>query len=61
MSKAILFENEANEKMVAGMNKVANAVKSTFGPRGRNVAFTQQYDVPLVTNDGYTIARQIIL
>ncbi len=61
MSKDILFENEANAKMLAGMNKVANAVKSTFGPSGRNVAFTQQYDVPLVTNDGYTIARQIVL
>ena len=61
MGKDILFENDANAKMIAGMNKVANAVKSTYGPKGRNVAFTQQYDVPLVTNDGYTIARQIIL
>lgn len=43
------------------MNKVADAVKATYGPKGRNVAFTQQYDVPLVTNDGYAIARQIIL
>lgn len=61
MGKEILFENEANAKMIAGMNKVADAVKSTYGPKGRNVAFTQQYDVPLVTNDGYAIARQIVL
>ena len=61
MSKDILFENDASAKMIAGMNKVADAVVSTFGPKGRNVAFTQQYDVPLVTNDGYTIAKQITL
>ncbi len=61
MGKEILFDNEASVKMIAGMNKVADAVKSTYGPKGRNVAFTQQYDVPLVTNDGYAIARQIVL
>ena len=59
--KDILFDLEANEKMIAGMNKVADAVKATYGPKGRNVAFTQQYDVPLVTNDGFAIARQIVL
>lgn len=61
MSKEILFEQQANEKMLTGMNKVADAVKMTYGPKGRNVAFTQQYDVPLVSNDGYAIANQIIL
>ena len=45
--------------VLSGINKVANAVKATFGPKGRNVAFDQKYDVPLVTNDGYAIAKQI--
>lgn len=61
MSTDILFDEQANESMIAGINKVADAVKMTFGPKGRNVAFTRQYDVPLVSNDGYEIATNIIL
>ena len=61
MSTDILFDEQANESMIAGINKVADAVKMTYGPKGHNVAFTQQYDVPLVSNDGYEIANQIIL
>ncbi len=60
MGKKILFDNEAKTSLVSGMNKMANAIISTYGPKGRNAAFTQQYDVPLVTNDGYTIAKQIV-
>lgn len=47
--------------MLAGMNKLSRAVCSSYGPKGRNTCFEQKYDVPLVTNDGYTIARQIEL
>ncbi|NLL63520.1 MAG: chaperonin GroEL [Ruminococcaceae bacterium] len=61
MAKEILFGSEATNKMLIGMNKVADAVCATFGPKGRNAVFSQEYDVPLVTNDGYAIARQITL
>ncbi|MBR6513026.1 MAG: chaperonin GroEL [Clostridia bacterium] len=61
MSKDIYFENDAAERMLRGIEKVAKAVAPTFGPKGRNVAFDQKYDVPLVTNDGYAIAKQITL
>lgn len=59
MGKQILFDSEAKDKLLSGMNKAADAIVCTYGPKGRNTAFTQQYDVPLVTNDGYTIAKQI--
>lgn len=59
MGKEILFDTDARDKLISGMNKAADAIVCTFGPKGRNTAFTQQYDVPLVTNDGYTIAKQI--
>ncbi|MDO5448899.1 MAG: chaperonin GroEL [Clostridia bacterium] len=61
MSKDILFDEQANESIIAGINKVADAVKMTYGPKGHNVAFSQEYDVPLVSNDGYEIANHIIL
>ena len=61
MAKQILFNEEANQAMLAGMNKLAKSVVTTFGPKGRNTGFSQKYDVPLVTNDGYTIAKQIEL
>ncbi|MFZ7133362.1 MAG: Hsp60 family chaperonin [Eubacteriales bacterium] len=48
-----------NAIVMAGIEKLANAVKTTLGPRGRNVVFDQKFDVPLVTNDGVTIAKQI--
>lgn len=61
MGKQIKFDTDAHKSMLMGMNKLADAVKATYGPKGRNVGFTQKHDVPLVTNDGYTIARQISL
>lgn len=61
MSKNILFDELATEKMMKGMDKATKAVIHTFGPSGRNTGFDQKYDVPLVTNDGFTIARQITL
>lgn len=61
MSKIIKFDTDAHNSMLNGMNKLADAVCATYGPKGKNVGFTQKYDVPLVTNDGYTIAKQITL
>ena len=61
MSKDIYFDTDAAMRLLCGMNKVADTVAPTFGPKGRNVAFDQEYDVPLVTNDGATIAGRIIL
>lgn len=61
MGKQIKFDTDAHKSMLVGMNKLADSVKATYGPKGRNVGFTQKHDVPLVTNDGYTIAKQISL
>ncbi|NLZ38205.1 MAG: chaperonin GroEL [Firmicutes bacterium] len=61
MAVKLLHGEQARNAIMTGMNKVADAVKSTLGPKGRNVAFDQKYDVPLVSNDGATIAKQITL
>ncbi len=61
MTTQLLYNEEARTAIGAGIDKLADAVKVTMGPKGRNVAFTQTYDVPLVTNDGVTIAKQIEL
>ncbi|MBQ1452146.1 MAG: chaperonin GroEL [Clostridia bacterium] len=61
MSKDIYYDTDAAKRLLCGMNKVADTVAPTFGPKGRNVAFDQEYDVPLVTNDGATIAGRIVL
>lgn len=61
MAGDLLYNEEARTKLLTGMDKLADAVRVTLGPKGRNVAFDQQYDVPLVTNDGVTIAKQIEL
>ena len=61
MSKKILFGNEARNEIKVGIDAVANAVKITLGPKGRNVAMDKGYGGPTVTNDGVSIAREIIL
>ncbi len=61
MSKNIYYQEEARKKMVAGVNKLADAVKYTIGPRGRNVVLGQSYGSPTITNDGVTIAEEIEL
>jgi chaperonin GroEL len=61
MAKIIQFGDEARENMLAGMETVANAVSITMWPKGRNVILEKQYGVPLITNDGVTIAREIEL
>ena len=61
MSKKIIFGEEARKKLHAGVDAVANTVKITLGPKGRNVVLDRQYDTPLITNDGVTIAKDIEL
>lgn len=61
MAKEILYNEENIEALSVGVDKLADAVRITLGPRGRNVIFDQKYDIPLATNDGVTIAKQIQL
>jgi chaperonin GroEL len=61
MSKNVIFHEEARQKLKAGIDKVANAVKVTIGPRGRNVVLDKGYGSPTITNDGVSIAKEISL
>lgn len=61
MAKKILFGEDARRELKAGVDAVANAVKVTIGPKGRNVAFDRGYGGPTITNDGVSIAREIVL
>jgi len=61
MAKQLLFGDEARQALLAGVEKLAKAVKITLGPKGRNVVLSKSYGGPLVTNDGVTIAREIEL
>ena len=61
MAKKIIFGEEARRKLQAGVDAVANTVKITLGPKGRNVVLDRKFDVPLITNDGVTIAKDIEL
>lgn len=61
MAKKIEFGERARQQLVAGVNKVANAVKVTLGPKGRNVVLDKGFGSPLITNDGVTIAKEIEL
>lgn len=59
MAKDILFKEEARKKLQAGVNKLADTVRVTIGPKGRNVILDRDPGSPLITNDGVTIAREI--
>jgi len=61
MAKEILFNEEARRALGRGVDQLANAVKVTLGPRGRNVVLEKSYGAPLITNDGVTIAKEIEL
>ena len=61
MAKTLLFGEEARRSMQAGVDKLANTVKVTLGPKGRNVILDKKFVSPLITNDGVTIAREIEL
>ncbi|MCA9381399.1 chaperonin GroEL [Candidatus Dojkabacteria bacterium] len=61
MAKQITYNEEARKKMQVGVDKLANAVKVTLGPKGRNVAIEKSYGVPHITKDGVSIAKEIEL
>ena len=61
MSKQIKYEEEARKKLKAGVDKLADTVKVTIGPKGRNVVLDKGFGVPIITNDGVTIAKEIEL
>ncbi|GAA0322902.1 chaperonin GroEL [Bacillus carboniphilus] len=61
MAKEIKFSEEARRSMLRGVDTLANAVKVTLGPKGRNVVLEKKYGSPLITNDGVTIAKEIEL
>lgn len=60
-AKKVSFKEESRTALVRGINKVANAVKVTLGPKGRNVVLERNYGAPEIVNDGVTIAREISL
>ena len=60
-SKKILFNEDARSALAAGVNKLANAVKITLGPKGRYVAMERTYGAPIISNDGVTVAKEIEL
>ena len=61
MAKDIKFGAEARSSLESGINKLADTVKVTLGPKGRNVVLDRKYGAPLITNDGVTIAKEIEL
>ena len=61
MAKEILFNRDAREKLKNGVDSLANAVKVTLGPRGRNVVIQKSFGAPQVTKDGVTVAKEIEL
>ena len=61
MAKMIAFDEEARRGLERGMNTLADAVKVTLGPRGRNVVLEKKWGAPTITNDGVSIAKEIEL
>ncbi|SYV98315.1 chaperonin large subunit [Oenococcus oeni] len=61
MAKEVRFSEDARTRMQAGIDKLADAVKTTIGPKGRNVVLEQSYGTPTITNDGVTIAKAVEL
>ena len=60
-AKNIFFSTDARAKMLAGVNKLADVVKVTLGPKGRNVVLEKKWGAPTITNDGVTIAKEVDL
>ncbi len=60
-AKEILFDAKARERLAAGVDKLANAVKVTLGPKGRNVLIEKSYGAPVITKDGVSVAKEIEL
>ena len=60
-AKEIKFNQEARQKILEGVNSLANTVKVTLGPKGRNVVLDKKFGAPTITNDGVSIAREVEL
>ena len=60
-AKEIVYDSNARDRILAGVNTLANAVKTTLGPKGRNVVIEKSFGAPLVTKDGVTVAKEIEL
>lgn len=60
-AKQVLFSDEARAKMLDGVNTLANAVKVTLGPKGRNVVLDKSFGAPTITKDGVSVAKEIEL
>ena len=61
MAKLILFQGDARDKLKAGVDKLANTVKVTLGPKGRNVVIDRKFGAPIITKDGVSVAKEIEL
>ena len=61
MAKEVRFSKDARQAMLKGVNTLADAVRVTLGPKGRNVVLEKEYGSPLITNDGVSIAKEIEL
>ena len=61
MAKEIIYGMEARSALLRGVDKLADTVKITLGPKGRNVVLDKKFGAPLITNDGVTIAKEIEL
>ena len=61
MAKQLFFETDARNKMKKGVDILANAVKVTLGPKGRNVVIEKKFGAPSITKDGVTVAKEIEL
>ncbi len=61
MVKMLKYDDEARRALEAGVNKLANTVKVTLGPKGRNVVLDKKFGAPTITNDGVSIAKEVEL
>ena len=61
MAKLITFDEEARRALESGMNKLADAVRVTLGPKGRNVVLERSFGAPTITKDGVSVAKEIEL
>src|SRR6059036_1353933 len=61
MAKQLVFTDDARKKLKSGIDIMANAVKTTLGPKGRNVALDKKFGTPTVTHDGVTVAKEVEL
>ena len=61
MAKQLVFDEDARRALVDGIDALADAVKITLGPKGRNVVLDKKFGAPTITNDGVTIAKEIEL